>query len=202
MARTGGSAARSRAAGGSRAGCGRDRCGRHARYAACPARRPDDRSARWRRLHGAPRELRAGGVRGRGPVRVRLAAARRAGADRALGRRVQPRQDCGAEHAGRGCRARGGALLLRRSRASASSSTSALRYAWDEEIVRGSFEQRNFTNWYLRCGRVVGALTFGRSGDLDLARRLLAERPQLDASARGALADPDTDLPAVGIDVG
>ncbi len=75
-------------------------------------------------------------------------------------------------------------------------------YAWDEEIVRGSLEQRNFTNWYLRGGRVVGALTFGRSGDLDLARRLLAERPQLDMSARGALADPDTDLPAVGIDVG
>ena len=75
-------------------------------------------------------------------------------------------------------------------------------YGWDEEIVRGSFEQRSFTNWYLRGGRVVAALTFGRSGDLDLARRLLAERTQLDASARDALADLDADLPAVGIDVG
>jgi 3-phenylpropionate/trans-cinnamate dioxygenase ferredoxin reductase subunit len=72
--------------------------------------------------------------------------------------------------------------------------------AWDEEIVRGSFEERSFTNWYLADGRVVAALTFGRPGDLDLARRLLCQRSPLDASGRAALADLQTDLAGVRSD--
>jgi len=71
-------------------------------------------------------------------------------------------------------------------------------YEWDEEIVRGSFEDGGFTNWYLQDGRVVAALTFGRSDDLDHARRLLAEKPVLDTSQRDALADVDSDLNAEG----
>ncbi len=71
-------------------------------------------------------------------------------------------------------------------------------YAWDEEIVRGSMRDGEFTNWYLQDGRVVAALTWGRSDDLDIARRLLADRPALDASARAALGDLDADLGAVG----
>lgn len=67
---------------------------------------------------------------------------------------------------------------------------------WDEEIVRGSLDDGNFTNWYLQDGRVVAALTFGRSDDLDHARRLLAERPILDASQRAALGDVNSDLNA------
>jgi 3-phenylpropionate/trans-cinnamate dioxygenase ferredoxin reductase component len=66
--------------------------------------------------------------------------------------------------------------------------------SWDEEIVRGSLEDGNFTNWYLEDGRVVAALTFGRSDDLDHARRLLVEKPVLDASQRAALGDVDSDL--------
>jgi 3-phenylpropionate/trans-cinnamate dioxygenase ferredoxin reductase subunit len=69
---------------------------------------------------------------------------------------------------------------------------------WDEEIVRGSLEGGNFTTWYLRDERLVAALTFGRSDDLDYARRLLVERPTLDAAARAALADVDSELGAVG----
>jgi 3-phenylpropionate/trans-cinnamate dioxygenase ferredoxin reductase subunit len=68
---------------------------------------------------------------------------------------------------------------------------------WDEEIVRGSLEGGSFTTWYLREERLVAALTFGRSEDLDYARRLLVERPTLDASARAALADVDSALGAV-----
>jgi len=67
---------------------------------------------------------------------------------------------------------------------------------WDEEIVRGSLEDGSFTNWYLQDGRVVAALTFGRSDDLDHARRLLAEKPVLDASQRAALGDVNSDLNA------
>ncbi len=70
-------------------------------------------------------------------------------------------------------------------------------YEWDEEIVRGSFTESSFTNWYLRDGRVVAALTFGRSDDLEHARRLLVEKPVLDASTREALGDLDADLGAV-----
>jgi 3-phenylpropionate/trans-cinnamate dioxygenase ferredoxin reductase component len=69
--------------------------------------------------------------------------------------------------------------------------------SWDEEIMRGSLQDGSFTNWYLRDGRVVAALTFGRSDDLDHARRLLAEKPVLDAMARARLGDLDADLGAV-----
>jgi 3-phenylpropionate/trans-cinnamate dioxygenase ferredoxin reductase component len=71
-------------------------------------------------------------------------------------------------------------------------------YEWDEEIVRGSFDDRKFTNWYLKDGRVQAALTFGRSDDLDHARRLIAEKPVLDASRCATLADVDAELSAVG----
>jgi 3-phenylpropionate/trans-cinnamate dioxygenase ferredoxin reductase component len=69
---------------------------------------------------------------------------------------------------------------------------------WDEEIVRGSQEDGSFTTWYVRDERLVAALTFGRSDDLDHARRLLAERPTLDAAARAGLADVNTELGAIG----
>ena len=71
-------------------------------------------------------------------------------------------------------------------------------YAWDEEIVRGSYEEGEFTTWYLQDGQVKAALTFGRSDDLDHARRLLAGARTLDEGQRGTLADVDSDLTGVG----
>jgi 3-phenylpropionate/trans-cinnamate dioxygenase ferredoxin reductase subunit len=67
-------------------------------------------------------------------------------------------------------------------------------YAWDEEIVRGGYEDGEFTTWYLQEGRVKAALTFGRSDDLEHARRLIAGARTLDETQRNALADPDSDL--------
>lgn len=61
-------------------------------------------------------------------------------------------------------------------------------YEWDEEIVRGSYAQANFTTFYLKDGRVKAALTFGRPDDLDQARQLIAEGRVLDESACLALA--------------
>ena len=67
-------------------------------------------------------------------------------------------------------------------------------YEWDEEIVRGSFDDGKFTNWYLQDGAVKAALTWGRSDDLDAARSLIASSKALDEAQRAALADVDADL--------
>ncbi|HXB65276.1 MAG TPA: FAD-dependent oxidoreductase [Solirubrobacteraceae bacterium] len=69
---------------------------------------------------------------------------------------------------------------------------------WDEEIVRGSLDDGSFTTWYVRDERLVAALAFGRSDDLDHARRLLAEHSTLDAAARAGLADTDCELGEIG----
>jgi 3-phenylpropionate/trans-cinnamate dioxygenase ferredoxin reductase component len=50
---------------------------------------------------------------------------------------------------------------------------------WDREIVRGSFEDGAFTIFYLQADRVRGALTVGRSDDLQAARRLIADGTDL-----------------------
>jgi 3-phenylpropionate/trans-cinnamate dioxygenase ferredoxin reductase component len=71
-------------------------------------------------------------------------------------------------------------------------------YAWNEEIVRGSTAAGSFTTWYLQDGVLKAALTFGRSDDLDHARRLIAASSTLDEHDRGALGDLDADLAAVG----
>jgi len=69
---------------------------------------------------------------------------------------------------------------------------------WDEEIVRGSYEDGEFTTWYLQEGKLKAALTFGRSDDLEHARRLLTTARSLDETQRKALADVDSDLMGVG----
>ena len=71
-------------------------------------------------------------------------------------------------------------------------------YEWDEEIVRGSLADGSFTTWYLKDGAVKAALTFGRSDDLDHARRLLADGAGLSDSHRAALGDIDADLSTGG----
>ncbi len=69
---------------------------------------------------------------------------------------------------------------------------------WDEEILRGSFEERSFTNWYLKDGAVKAAVTWGRSAELDAARRLIVDATVLDERQRAALADLDSDLADLG----
>jgi 3-phenylpropionate/trans-cinnamate dioxygenase ferredoxin reductase subunit len=61
-----------------------------------------------------------------------------------------------------------------------------------EPIVRGSFADGAFTAlWVDDEGRLNAALAVGRSGEIEEARRLIAERS---APARDALTDPSTDL--------
>jgi 3-phenylpropionate/trans-cinnamate dioxygenase ferredoxin reductase subunit len=70
-------------------------------------------------------------------------------------------------------------------------------YEWDEEIVRGSLEDGNFTIWYLKDGIVRAALTFGRSDDLEHARRLIRGGAALEERQRAALGDTHADLARV-----
>jgi 3-phenylpropionate/trans-cinnamate dioxygenase ferredoxin reductase subunit len=71
-------------------------------------------------------------------------------------------------------------------------------YAWDRELVRGSYADGAFTSWYLQDGALKGAMTFGRPDDLDAARRLILARTVLDERQQSALADLDSDLASVG----
>jgi 3-phenylpropionate/trans-cinnamate dioxygenase ferredoxin reductase subunit len=71
-------------------------------------------------------------------------------------------------------------------------------YDWDEEILRGSLADASFTNWYLQDGVVKAALTWGRSDDLDAARRLIVDGSVLDERQRAQLGDLDADLATIG----
>ncbi|MEA2375386.1 MAG: 3-phenylpropionate/trans-cinnamate dioxygenase ferredoxin reductase component [Thermoleophilaceae bacterium] len=63
-----------------------------------------------------------------------------------------------------------------------------------ESVVRGSLEEGSFTAFSLDAGRLVAAVTVGRSDDLDHARRMISDRATPDAAA---LADEGTDLGGV-----
>lgn len=64
---------------------------------------------------------------------------------------------------------------------------------WDEEIWRGDHDGGEFSVWYLKDGKVAGALSVGRSEDLAEARRMLADGVDVSA-ARDQIADSDSDL--------
>jgi 3-phenylpropionate/trans-cinnamate dioxygenase ferredoxin reductase subunit len=68
---------------------------------------------------------------------------------------------------------------------------------WDEEVVRGSLSEGAFSVWYLKRGRVLGALSVGRSEDLDHARRMILAGGQL-GEERAGLGDLGFDLEGLG----
>lgn len=67
---------------------------------------------------------------------------------------------------------------------------------WDQEIVRGSFDSGEFSVFYLDHGQVAGALSVGRSEDLEAARRLITSHAPVDDRS-DALADLSTDLASI-----
>jgi 3-phenylpropionate/trans-cinnamate dioxygenase ferredoxin reductase subunit len=68
--------------------------------------------------------------------------------------------------------------------------------SWDEIVWRGDTDAGEFSAWYLEAGRVVAALSVGRSEELAHARRLIESRA--DVSARkDALADEGSDLDGI-----
>ena len=61
----------------------------------------------------------------------------------------------------------------------------------DDRVIRGSIDDGSFTAFSLAGGRVMSAVTVGRSDDLEHARRMIRERSKPDAAA---LADESTNL--------
>jgi 3-phenylpropionate/trans-cinnamate dioxygenase ferredoxin reductase subunit len=66
---------------------------------------------------------------------------------------------------------------------------------WDEDVWRGDRGAGRFSVWYLREGRVVGALSVGRPEDLIEARRMVEEGTVV--ADRAALTDSETDLAGI-----
>ncbi len=54
---------------------------------------------------------------------------------------------------------------------------------WDEEVVRGSLDDGEFSVWYLHGGQVAAVLAVGRPEDLEAGRRLLLSHAELDPEA-------------------
>jgi 3-phenylpropionate/trans-cinnamate dioxygenase ferredoxin reductase subunit len=67
---------------------------------------------------------------------------------------------------------------------------------WDEEVIRGSLENGEFSLWYIKDGRVAAALSVGRSDDLEHARRLLTEGADI-GDRLAELASLESDLAAL-----
>jgi 3-phenylpropionate/trans-cinnamate dioxygenase ferredoxin reductase subunit len=66
---------------------------------------------------------------------------------------------------------------------------------WDEEIWRGDRDAGEFLVFYVKDGRVAGALSVERSEDLGHARTLLAEGVDVSSDeAKAVLGDADADL--------
>jgi len=68
---------------------------------------------------------------------------------------------------------------------------------WDEVVIRGDFDGGEFSAWYLKGGRVQGALSVERSEDLVHARTLIESGADISAQTQ-ALADADAELEAIG----
>jgi 3-phenylpropionate/trans-cinnamate dioxygenase ferredoxin reductase subunit len=65
---------------------------------------------------------------------------------------------------------------------------------WDQEVVRGSIDEGEFSLWYLEGGRVAGALSVGRSDDLEHARRLISSGAEVSTEALGDASSDLADL--------
>jgi 3-phenylpropionate/trans-cinnamate dioxygenase ferredoxin reductase subunit len=69
--------------------------------------------------------------------------------------------------------------------------------SWDEIVWRGERDDGEFTAFYLAGGKVVAALTAGRSEDLAHARRLLADGVDV-TGLKDVLGDTESDLEGLG----
>jgi len=62
---------------------------------------------------------------------------------------------------------------------------------WDDLVIRGNMEERNFVAFYRKDGRVLAAVAANRGRDLRRSMRLIKAQQPIDAAK---LRDPDVDL--------
>jgi 3-phenylpropionate/trans-cinnamate dioxygenase ferredoxin reductase subunit len=62
---------------------------------------------------------------------------------------------------------------------------------WDELVVRGSMEERDFVAYYWKDGRVLAAVAINRGRDLRRSIPLIKAQEEI---AAAKLRDPDLDL--------
>ena len=75
-----------------------------------------------------------------------------------------------------------------------------LQGSWDDVVIRGDLDGRDFVAMYQDEGRVVGAVAMGRPAELKVARQLIASRARV---PRARLRDEDLELATIGLaDVG
>ena len=111
---------------------------------------------------------------------------------------MQQGMHAAAQHARRGRRLRGRPLLLQRPRRlGRASSTSGPPRTGTRRSGAATATSGEFSVWYLKDGRVAGALSVERSEDLAEARRMLADGVDVSA-AKDQIADPGSDLSAIG----
>ncbi len=72
---------------------------------------------------------------------------------------------------------------------------------WDDVWFRGNPPQEAFTAWYVKDGKLAGALTVGRSDDLTVAAHLLSGSVDI-ADGRSHIEDTGTDLSELVAQVG
>jgi 3-phenylpropionate/trans-cinnamate dioxygenase ferredoxin reductase component len=68
---------------------------------------------------------------------------------------------------------------------------------WEREVWRGDRDAGEFSVWYLKDGKVAGALSVDRPEDLAEARRMLADGVDVSGSIE-ALEDADSELSTIG----
>ncbi|MGH2959274.1 MAG: oxidoreductase C-terminal domain-containing protein, partial [Solirubrobacterales bacterium] len=67
-------------------------------------------------------------------------------------------------------------------------------YGWDRVILRGSIDDPSFSVWYLQGNRVAQVAAVGRAHDIEVGKKLIAERRELPSDQLESLGNVEFDV--------
>jgi 3-phenylpropionate/trans-cinnamate dioxygenase ferredoxin reductase subunit len=67
-------------------------------------------------------------------------------------------------------------------------------YGWDRIVMRGSIDDSAFSAWYVQGNRVAQVAAVGRSHDIEVGRKLIAERRELTDDQLDSIANVEYDV--------
>jgi 3-phenylpropionate/trans-cinnamate dioxygenase ferredoxin reductase subunit len=67
-------------------------------------------------------------------------------------------------------------------------------YGWDRILLRGSIDDPAFSVWYLQGNRVAQVAAVGRSHDIEVGKKLIAERREIPADQLESIANVEFDV--------